>query len=148
MTIPPSAIGTSTPPVTVTIERGRLRLFAKATGQLDPGYIDVDTARAQGHPDLPVPPTYLFGLELDQPDPFRGLTELGADLNEVLHGTQSFSYDALAYAGDTVTVQSTVTDVYAKKALELIERRSVVTRDGQLVATLDQTIVIRKVVAA
>ncbi len=31
-----SAIGTTTPPVTVTVERGRLQLFAKATGQCRP----------------------------------------------------------------------------------------------------------------
>jgi acyl dehydratase len=143
--IPPTAIGSSTPPVTVTVERGRLRLFAKATGQTDPLYVDVETARAQGHPDLPVPPTYLFGLELEQPDPFRWLRELGIDLNAVLHGSQSFSYDALAHAGDALTVQSTVLDVYEKKggALQLIERRSVVTREGQRVATLDQTVVVR-----
>ena len=148
MALPPSAIGTSTQPVTVTIERGRLRLFAKATGQLDPVYVDVDAARTQGHPDLPVPPTYLFGLELEQPDPFRWLTDMGVDLNEVLHGTQGFTYDALVHAGDTVSVQSTVTDVYVKKSLGFIERRSIVTRDGRQVATLDQTVVVRKQVAA
>jgi acyl dehydratase len=143
--IPLSAVGSSTPPVTVTVERGRLLLFAKATGQTDPLYLDVATARAQGHPDLPVPPTYLFGLELEQPDPFAWLRELGVDLNAVLHGGQSFSYDAVTHAGDTLTVQSAVVDVREKKggALQFIERRSVVTRDGQPVATLDQTVVVR-----
>jgi len=134
----------------VTIERGRLRLFAKATGQVDPLYVDVATARAQGHPDLPVPPTYLFGLELEQPDPFGWLADLGVDLNAVLHGTQGFTYDALVHAGDTVTVTSTITGLAEKKsgALQLIERRSRVTRDGRQVATLDQTIVVRRDVAA
>lgn len=148
MPIPTSAVGSSTPPLSVTVDRGRLRLFAKSIGQSDPLYVDVETALAQGHPDLPVPPTYLFGLELEQPDPFGWLGELGVDLNDVLHGSQSFTYDALVHAGDTVTVQSTVTDVYAKKALEFIERRSVVTRDGQRVATLEQTVVVRSGAAA
>ena len=145
MAISPSAIGTSTPPVAVTIERGRLQLFAKATGQTDPLYVDPAVARAQGHPDLPVPPTFLFGLELEQPDPFGWIESLGVDLTTVLHGTQGFSYDALAYAGDTLVAQSTITDVYSKKngALELIDRVTVVTRDGQPVATLTQTTVIR-----
>jgi acyl dehydratase len=143
--IPPTAIGTTSPPVTVTVERGRLRLFAKATGQTDPLYVDVETAQAQGHPDLPVPPTYLFGLELEQPDPFAWIRDLGVDLNDVLHGTQAFAYDVMVYAGDALTVQSTVTDVYAKRggALQFLERRSVVTRGGERVATLDQTVVVR-----
>jgi acyl dehydratase len=131
--------------VTVTVERGRLRLFAKATGQSDPLYTDVDVARAQGHADLPVPPTYLFGLELEQPDPFAWITALGVDMSSVLHGTQSFSYDAMAYAGDTLTVSSTLTGLQDKKggAMQLLERSSVVTRGDEQVATLTQTIVVR-----
>ena len=145
MPISAHAVGSSTAPLTVTVERGRLRLFAKATGQDDPVYVDVETAQAQGHPDLPVPPTFLFGLELEQPDPFQWLTELGVDLTRVLHGTQSFAYDATAYAGDQLTVHSTVTGVHEKKGgqLTLIERRSTVTRESTPIATLEQTIVVR-----
>lgn len=140
-----AAVGTSTPPSTVLVERGRLRLFAKATGQDDPVYVDEAAARAAGHPDLPVPPTFLFGLELEMPDPFAWITDLGVDMTQVLHGTQSFAYDAMAYAGDTLTATSTITDVYSKKggALEFVQRRTAVTRDGEPVATLDQTIVVR-----
>jgi acyl dehydratase len=137
-------VGSSTPPVTVTVERGRLRLFAKAIGQADPLYTDLEVARAQGHPDLPVPPTYLFGLELEQPDPFAWITDLGVDMSTVLHGTQSFSYDAMAYAGDTLTVRSSLTGLQDKKggAMQLLERSSVVTRGDEQVATLTQTIVV------
>ena len=150
MPIPLSVIGTTSAPVTVVIERGRLRLFAKATGQTDPTYLDLDAARAADHPDLPVPPTFLFGLELEQPDPFAWLGALGVDLNAVLHGGQAFSYAAMAYAGDTLTVTSTITDVRSKKGgeLELVDRRSEVTRDGAVVAVLEQTVVVRNAVAA
>jgi acyl dehydratase len=137
-------VGSSTPPVTVTVERGRLRLFAKAIGQADPLYTDLDVARAQGHPDLPVPPTYLFGLELEQPEPFAWITDLGVDMSTVLHGTQSFSYDAMTYAGDTLTVRSSITGLQDKRngAMQLLERSSVVTRGDEQVATLTQTIVV------
>jgi acyl dehydratase len=146
--IPPTAVGTTLPPLTVTVERGRLQLFAKATGQTDPLYVDPGAARAQGHRDLPVPPTYLFGLELEQPDPFGWMTSLGVDLNAVLHGSQSFRYDQLAYAGDTLTFSSTITDTYSKKggALDFIDRRVEVTRDGRPIATLLQTTVIKNTV--
>ncbi len=150
MAIPSTVVGTSTPPLTTVIERGRLRLFAKATGQTDPVYVDVDAARELGHPDLPVPPTFLFGLELEQPDPFGWIRDLGVDMDHVLHGEQSFSYTAMAYAGDELTVTSTITDVQSKKggALELVGRRSEVLRDGQPIAVLAQTIVVRNAVAA
>lgn len=147
MALPTSAIGTATPACSTVVDRGRLRLFAKATGQADPLYTDPDVARANGHPDLPVPPTYLFGLELEQPDPFAWLTDLGVDMTAVLHGAQSFEYRAMAYAGDVLTAGSTITDVYSKKggALDVVERRTEVTRDGEPVATLLQTTVVRAV---
>ena len=50
---------------TMTIERGRLRLFAKAIGETDPVYTDVEAAKAAGYPDLPAPPTFIFGIELE-----------------------------------------------------------------------------------
>ena len=132
--------------MSVTVDRSRLRRFAKATGQTDPLYLDVEVARAQGHPDLPVPPTYLFGLELEQPDPFSWITGLGIDMNDVLHGTQAFDYEQVAHAGDTLTVQSTVTGVQEKKggAMQLIDRSTVVTRGEEQIATLTQTIVVVK----
>jgi acyl dehydratase len=148
--IPPTSIGTTSSPLTVTVERGRLQLFAKATGQTSPEYVDVAAAQALGHPDLPVPPTFLFGLELEQPNPFAWLTDLGVPLSSVLHGSQSFTYDAPAYAGDQLTVTSTITDVYSKRGgtLELIERRTLVTREDLPVAVLEQTIVVRNEVVA
>jgi acyl dehydratase len=148
--IPPSAIGTVSLPLTVCVDRGRLRLFAKATGETDRAHWDLDAAIAAGHPDLPVPLTYLFGLELEADDPFGWLLELGVDLGQVLHGAQSFQQIAPTYAGDVLTVQSEISDVHVKRGglLELIERRTTVTRDGNLVATLDQTVVVRNAAAA
>ena len=49
-------IGLELPPQTAEIEKGRLRFFAKATGQTDPVYTDEDAAIAAGYPSLPAPP--------------------------------------------------------------------------------------------
>lgn len=146
MGISTQAVGTRTDPVTVLVERGRLRLFAKATGQHDPVYVDVEAARAHGHPDLVVPPTFLFGLELERPEPFAWMTSLGIDMADVLHGSQAFAYDLLAHAGDELTARSTITDVFSKKggALEFVVRDTEVTRDGARIATLTQTTVVRR----
>ena len=139
------AIGTSTPPVTMTVERGRLQLFAKATGQTDPVYTDVAAARAAGHQDLLVPPTFTFGIELEQPEPFGWLTDLGVDMGSVLHGSQSFEYLAPAYAGDELTATSVVKDVQVKKggALTFLERETTITRGAVTIARLSCTTVIR-----
>jgi hypothetical protein len=89
-------------PLVVTAERGRLAFFARATGQADPVYADLDAAKAAGHPDLPIPPSFYFGLEMERPDPFGWLTALDVDLRRVLHGEQSFTCHAMACAGDAV----------------------------------------------
>jgi acyl dehydratase len=141
-----SVIGKELPPLTMTVDAGRLRFFAKAMGETNPIFTDLETAKAAGHRDLPVPPTFLFGIELESPDPFEWLAGLGVDLRRVLHGEQSFTYHGQAIAGDVLTVAPRVADVYSKKggALEFIEKASNVTRaNGDLVAELKTVIVVR-----
>lgn len=140
-----NVIGREHAPHTVEVERGRLRLFAKAVGEERPVYTDVEAARAAGHPDLPVPPTFLFCLDMERPDPFAFLASIGVDLRRVLHGEQAFSYDRLAYAGDRLTFASRVTDVYDRKggALEFLVSETDVTRDGEAIGRLTTTTIVR-----
>ena len=132
-------IGHRLPPFSILVEAGRLRFFAKATGQQDPVYRDAEAARRAGHPALPVPPTFLFCLESDAPDPaaFRNL--VGLDYRNVLHGEQHFEYHAMAFAGDTLTFEPRIEDLYEKKggALRFAVRHTRVTNQhGGLVAEL------------
>ncbi|HEU0204875.1 MAG TPA: MaoC family dehydratase N-terminal domain-containing protein, partial [Burkholderiaceae bacterium] len=93
-------IGHRLPPFSADVEKGRLRFFAKATGQTDPVYSDESAAREAGYPGLPVPPTFLFCLEMmDAPDPAAVRELLGIDIGRVLHGEQQFTYHAMAFAG-------------------------------------------------
>ncbi|MEY2952432.1 MAG: hypothetical protein RLZZ401_519 [Pseudomonadota bacterium] len=122
-------IGHTMPSFTVTVEPGRLRFFAKATGQTDPVYLDDAAARSAGHPGLPVPPTFLFCLEMESPDPAALRNLLGLDYRKLLHGEQGFHYHAMAYAGDQLTFAQRIDDIYAKKdgALEFVVRQTRVT---------------------
>src|SRR5689334_20441315 len=89
-------IGHAFPPYTVQVERGRLRFFAKAIGETNRIYTDDSAA-------LPIPPTFLFSLENEVPEPFGWLTPMGVHFDNLLHGEQSFKYYAMVYAGDRVT---------------------------------------------
>jgi len=129
------------------IERGRLRFFAKAIGETDPVYTDEAAARAAGYPDLPAPPTFLFAAELDSGATDRLLADLGVPIANILHGEQGFSYHRAACAGDVITVDSTITDIYDKKggALEFIVKASrAVNQRAELVAELRTVIVVRR----
>ncbi len=113
-------IGHRFAPYSVDVEKGRLKFFAKAIGQTDPVYSDEAAARAAGHPALPVP--------------------------KVLHGEQRFSYHAMAFAGDTLTFEQRIADIYAKKGglLEFVVRETRVTNQhGQHIADLNGITVVR-----
>lgn len=146
MALNPSVVGTELPTTTITLDRGRLRFFAKAIGETNPVYTDVDAATGAGHPDLPAPPTFLFSIELEAPDPFAYLAALGVDLRFVLHGEQSFVYHEIAYAGDELVADPRITDVYTKKAgtLQFIVKDTAVIRaDATPIADLRSVIVVR-----
>ena len=141
-------IGHQTPEFDVEVEKGRLRLFAKAIGQRDPVYSDEAAARAAGYRSLPVPPTFYFCLEMERADPYDWFSELGIPLGKVLHGEQAFTYHRVACAGDVLTFSGEVVDIYHKKggALEfLVHRNTVIDQTRARVAEFDRTIVIRHV---
>jgi acyl dehydratase len=139
-------IGHALPAFMVPVEAGRLRFFAKATGNDDPVYLDEAAARDAGHPGLPVPPTFLFCLEMESPEPAAMRELLGIDYRRILHGEQHFQYHALAHAGDKLRFEPRIADIYDKKggALEFVRRETRVTNQhGALVAELTCLTVVR-----
>lgn len=139
-------IGHQLPPSVLMVDRTRLQFFAKAIGEKNPIYSDVAAAKAAGYPDLPAPPTFLFAAELDSGTNMELLNDLGIPLTKLLHGEQSFRYHRPVCAGDTVTVQSTVEDIYDKKdgKLEFVVKKSQVTNQkGEKVAELGTVLVVR-----
>lgn len=141
-----SLIGLEMEPLTVAAETGRLRFFARAIGETDPVFVDEDAAKAAGHPSLPLPPTFLFSMELDGLEPFAFFHRLGIDFTRLLHGEQSFTYHRPAHAGEKLTFAARVADIFDKKggALEFVVRETKVTdAAGAPVADLTTVLVIR-----
>lgn len=139
-------IGTTVASGAVRVERGRLRLFAKAVGLRDPACFDLDAARAAGYPDLLVPPTYAFTLESDLPGRRAIADVLGVPPARMLHGEQSFEWLGDAFAGQTLHVAARITGIGSKKGglLDAVERRTTVTHaDGRPVANLVSILVVR-----
>jgi acyl dehydratase len=118
-------IGHTVPAFSVEVEKGRLRFFAKAIGEESP----TDA----------VPPTFLFCLESESPHAATLRDTLGLDYRRLLHGEQGFTYHAPACAGDTLTFEQRIADIYEKKngALEFVVRQTRVTNQrNELVAEL------------
>ena len=141
-----SYIGHRLPAFSAEVEMGRLRFFAKAIGQTDPVYTDEAAALAAGYAGLPVPPTFLFCLEMEAPNPGALRELLDIPIAKILHGEQRFTYHAPCHAGDVLTFEQRITDIYAKKGglLEFIVRQTKVTNQhGQHVADLNGITVVR-----
>ena len=139
-------IGQVLQPHTVEVEKGRLRFFAKAIGETNPIYTDEAAARAAGYLSLPVPPTFFFSLDNEVPEPFGWLAAMGVQLATVLHGEQSFQYHGMAFAGDRLTLESRIADIYEKKkgALEFIVKETKVKdASGGVIAELRCVLVVR-----
>lgn len=127
--------GQTIAPVTVAVERGRVRFFAQILGETNPHFIDVDAARAAGHPDITAPPSFFMVLEAlaDEERKLRGepsaVELVGCDFRYLLHGDEHYAYEGAIYAGDDVTIETRVVNFYDKKggAMEFVTLESLVT---------------------
>ncbi|MBV1917740.1 MAG: MaoC family dehydratase N-terminal domain-containing protein [Sphingomonadaceae bacterium] len=141
-----SLIGKAFEPFDVMVEAGRLRLFAKATGNDDPVFTDEAVAKSRGYRSIPAPPTYVFTLEMERADPFDYLDLLEIDPGTILHGEQSFDYHQTVCAGDVLTFENVIADIYDKKngALQFLVLETKVTdSQGAAVAEMRRSIVVR-----
>jgi len=120
--------------VRAQVDPGRLKTFRRALDSAD-------------FRNPLAPPTYLFALDMLEADRPDGIIEdLGIAMGDVLHGEQAFQYHEPVRAGDRLTFESVVADIFEKKggALSFLVVDTRVTRDdGRHVADLRKTLVIR-----
>ena len=106
-----SYIGKTGEPVTMHIERGKIREFAKAIKEDDPLYFDEEYARHEVG-GIMSPVTFLQTVALW--DDGRGRPRVPMDLKRALHGEQEFEFLMPIFAGDSLTAVSRITDVFEK----------------------------------
>jgi acyl dehydratase len=83
---------------------------------------------------------------MDVPNPFENYEKSGARLERILHANQEFTYHKPAVAGDTLTFESEIADIYEKKGgmLEfLVESTTVFNQLNEHVADMVTTLVVR-----
>lgn len=131
---------------TAEVQASRLRAFARATHQADPMFTDADVPLTAGFGALPAPPTFLFCLERDAPNPDSLLDLLGVDRRQrLLHAEQGFKYYRPVHAGDVLTFRQRLDDVFDKKdgALQFALRTtSVSNQNGEAMADMRHLLVL------
>jgi acyl dehydratase len=104
-------IGKSYAPVLYAVGREKVREYARAVGESNPLYLDVDAARAAGHPDVVAPPMFAVVYSALAVGPAVLDPEVGINLAMMVHGSQEFRWGPLVVAGDEITTSVTVKDV-------------------------------------
>lgn len=104
-------IGKVGKPITIRIEAGKIREFAKSIKDPNPVYYNEAVAKSEIGGVMP-PPTFL--MTLAHWDEGEGRPHVQMDLRRVLHGEQDFTYLKPVYAGEMLTAVTKVTDVYEK----------------------------------
>jgi len=123
-----ASIGREGPPVRYDVEKGAIRMFARAVGHGDMIYYDEDYARGKGHRGLVAPPAFL-GMPIYTPAASAGPGARNTPGGRVLNGGNEYEYtDVEICAGDVLTAVS--------KVVSIDERRSSL---GRLVITRRET---------
>jgi acyl dehydratase len=143
-----SVLGKEYPPYPVTVERGRLKDFARAIGDLNPFYLDDRAGAASEWGDVIAPPTFPITFRDESADSAALLNDLGVDFSRVLHGEQEFELFRPLTPGETYLCRTKVVDIYDKAGrsgpMSFVVREIAVTdRAGEIVATMRQTTVVR-----
>lgn len=140
-------IGKEYPPYVVTVERGKIKEFARALGDLNPFYLDDRLGQASEWGDIIAPPTFATTFR-DEGIAEAVLRDLGTDISRVLHGEQEFELARPIQPGQTYVCRTRIVDVYEKTGrsgpMAFVVRETVITdRGDEIVGTMRHTTVIR-----
>jgi acyl dehydratase len=143
-----SIVGKEMPPFVVTVERGKIKEFARALGDLNPFYLDDRVGGASEFGDIIAPPTFLTTFRDESADSGAFFRELGTDISRVLHGEQEFELHRPIRPGETFLCRSKVIDVYERTGKSgpmafVVRETSVTDATNEIVATARHITVIR-----
>lgn len=125
-------VGSATSPFVCEIEKGAIRRFAEAIGDLNRLYLDEAFACAHGYRAVIAPPTFPVSLRPPEDLPWMS----GVDPTRILAGEQTFIYTRPIVAGDVLCCRLHFVDVADKRgslgAMEVLthELRGLDTHDN------------------
>lgn len=119
-------VGTRLPSYSFTVERGKIKEFAAAIGDLKEGYLNPVKAARAGYADVIAPPTYATVISHWGGMGFHELCDhLKLNRVMILHGGQEFEYLGDIAAGDVITVETLLSGYAEKKNMHVLTMDSV-----------------------
>ncbi len=135
-------------PYVVHVERGKIKEFARAIGDLSPFYLDDEVGRASPWGDIIAPPTFPITFKDEKADTGSMLKDLGTDISRILHGEQEFEHFKPIRPGDTLLCRARISDIYEKSGksgpMAFVVRETTITdADNDVVAKVRGITVVR-----
>jgi acyl dehydratase len=111
MPVNTTAVGKMYDPVAYAVGREKIREYARAVGETNPVYLDVDAARAAGYADVVAPPMFAVVYSAPSVGPPIFDPEIELNFAMMVHGGQEFEWGSPVVAGDEITTTSRVKDI-------------------------------------
>ena len=114
MAVDGQAVGRTFEPHSYAVAREKIREYANAVGETNRVHHDLEAARAAGHPDLVAPP--MFAVVYCGAPIHEALRDpaVGIDFEMLVHGGQEFEWGSLVLAGDEITTEVAVAEIYGR----------------------------------
>ncbi len=138
------AVGKTYPPSIYAVGREKVREYARAVGETDPVYLDVQAARRAGHGDVVAPP--MFAVVYSTPAVAMAVFDPDVAMNFAMevHGAQEFRWGPLVIAGDEISTRAQVKDIYERDGRGFYVFETVSTNQrGETVCTGTWTDIVR-----
>lgn len=146
MPVKTEAVGKEYPPTTYEVGLEKIREYANAVGQSEAVHHDREAARAAGFRDVVAPP--MFAVVYSSPAMGPAILDPDVDINfaAMVHGGQEFVWGEPVCAGDEITTQAKVSEIYEKDGKGFYVFESVSTnQDGDEVVRATWTNIVRGV---
>ncbi len=146
MSVETGAVGKEYPPTTYEVGAEKIREYASAVGEDNPVYHDRGAARAAGFRDLVAPPMFTVVYAAPALGPAVLDPEVGINFATMVHGGQEFAWGEPVCAGDVITTNARVSEIFEKDGKGFYVFESVSTnQDGEEVVRGTWTNIVRGV---
>jgi acyl dehydratase len=141
-------LGREYPPYAVTVERGKIKEFARAIGDDEPLYLDDRVGAASAWGDVIAPPTFSITFRDEAADTAAFLKELGTDISRILHGEQEFEIFRPLQPGQTYLCRAKIVDIYEKTGRTgpmafVVRETTIADGSNEIVATMRGVTIVR-----
>lgn len=117
MPVNAQAVGKTYTPVLYAVGREKIGEYARAVGETNPVYLDVEAARAAGYADVVAPPMFTVVYSAPAVGPPIFDPDLEINFAMMVHGGQAFEWGPLVVAGDEITTTASVKDISDRAGL-------------------------------